>query len=279
MDITIKTPMVVDKAVAFFKTAGSMIVKGAHVASTFIKVHAPLITLIAGTALTVTGFVLAWIFRKKEGKNEADAEKAKEFEDETKKQKAVRIVKKMIPIASFILGTGLQITSFIISAGRISALSKALAAALNAGSVLGTAKLAVDEDVSQEKKDAIEAARTQFSFSVCDTRAYTAKDPYFSFVQLNKQLDFVKTRLCNFGTLTWNDILCQFGLESTPAGFTIGWTSPDEYGYVLVDPYNKEIDEHDAILGSMTSDLQGYRIFFTGMHSLVDTAYKVEGEV
>ena len=96
---------------------------------------------------------------------------------------------------------------------------------------------------------------------------------------MKKQLDFVKTRLCNFGTLTWNDILCQFGLESTPAGFTIGWTSPDEYGYVLVDPYNKEIDEHDAILGSMTSDLQGYRIFFTGMHSLVDTAYKVEGEV
>ena len=279
MDITIKTPMAVDKAVAFFKTAGATILKGAHVVSTFVKVHAPLITLIAGTALTVTGFVLAWIFRKKEGKNESDAEQAKAFEDETKKQKAVRIVKKMIPIASFILGTGLQITSFIISAGRISALSKALAAALNAGSVLGTAKLAADEDISQEKRDAIEAARTQFSFSVCDTRAYTAKDPYFSFVQLKKQLDFVKTRLCNFGTLTWNDILCQFGLESTPAGFTIGWTSPDEYGYVLVDPYNKEIDEHDAILGSMTSDLQGYRIFFTGMHSLVDTASKVEGEV
>ena len=279
MDITIKTPMVVDKAVAFFKTAFAVISRGAHVALNFVKVHAPLITLIAGTVLTITGFVLAWIFRKKEGKQEAVTEQMKEFEEpETKKQKAIRIVKKVAPIAAFIIGTGLQITSFIISAGRINSLSKALAAALNAGSVLGTAKIASEEELPPEKKEAIEAARNQFSFQVVDTRAYTPKDPYFSLLQLRKQLDFMKTRLTNFGSITWNDLLCQFGLESTPAGYTIGWTSPEEYGYVLVDPYNKEITDHDMTLAACTGDLQGYRIFFTGMHSLVDTAYKVEGE-
>lgn len=274
MEIRIQTPMIVDKAVMFFKTSGAVISKGFHVAITFMKVHAPLITLIAGTAFAIAGFVTAWILRKRQGVKET--ENTYILPNETKKQKAIRITKLVLPIALFVIGTSLQITSFIISAGRISALSKALASALNAGSVLGTAKLAAE--TSEEEKKAIDVARNTFSIDISQTRAYTDKDPYYSIVQLKNQLTHFKNMISIHGTVTWNDLKRQLGFESTPEGYVIGWSCADDFNYVMVNPQGEEIDEHNMTMAAITGDLQGYRIYFLGMCSLTQDLYKVEGE-
>ena len=274
MEIRIQTPMIVDKAVMFFKTSGAVISKGFHVAVTFMKVHAPLIALIAGTAFAIAGFVTAWILRRRQGIKEVEATYIPP--EETKKQKAIRITKLVLPIALFVIGTSLQITSFIISAGRISALSKALASALNAGSVLGTAKLAAE--TSEEEKKAIDVARNTFSIDISQTRAYTDKDPYYSLVQLKNQLTHFKNMISIHGTVTWNDLKRQLGFECTPEGYVIGWKSADDFNYVIVDPQGEEVDEHHMTLAAITGDLQGYRAYFLGMCSLTQDLYKVEGE-
>lgn len=254
----IKTPMVFDKILAFFKTAGKVISKAAHIAFNFCKIHAPLICLIAGTALTVAGFIAAWIWRKHAGPDQ-------------------HIAKTILPISLFVVGTGLQIVSFIISAGRINALSKALAAAMDAGAVLGTATLAKDSDIPESDREVIDVARNAFSRKLADQKFYDKIAPYGSVKATTNAINHCRIRLRNFGALTWNDVLLQLGYEAVPEGYTIGWTDPLDFNLVIVDNFGNEATENGMALDAVRDNIQNYRIFFQGMKSLVDpkTGYKV----
>lgn len=252
----IKIPTVVTKVVDFIKQIFSKIV---HVC----KVHAPLILLIAGTTLAVAGFITAWIWRKKLGQDPDQ-----------------RISKTIIPIALFTAGMALQVVSFIVSAGRINALSKALAAAMDAGAVLGTTYVASSDDSDASQREVIDIARDKFSRKLVDQKYYDRVAPYASVKATNNGINHCRTRLRNFGALTWNDVLKQLGYPTVPEGYTIGWDDPLEFNLVVVDNFGHEANENAMALDALNDNLQNYRIYFQGMHSLVDpgVGYKVGGQ-
>lgn len=254
----------VDKIALFVKTCGSKVIKAGVKMLTACKIHAPLIALIGGTVLAVSGFIMAWIWRKKAGELGTQ-----------------HIIKTIAPIALFTAGMGLQILSFVISSGRINALSKALAAALDAGAVLGTAKLSADFQQNQDRAEAVEVARDAFSRKIVDQRYYNPNVPYGGVENILSGIRHCRTRLTNFGSLTWNDVLKQLGYDTVDEGYTIGWRNKEDFGVVFVDNFGNEVDQNGMVRDALWDNIKNYRIYFQGMQSLVDpnTRFKVTGEV
>lgn len=266
MEYTIHTPKAVDVLINALKSAGHTMSHAAKTIAHFCSVHAPVILFAAGCAAVIGGFILAWFWR------------TKKYEE-----KKERIIKTATPIAVFVLGLALQIVGMVIAGNRINALSKALTAAMNAGAALCTAEvIGKNADATDEEKaeaaEQVEAARNIFRYRVTDTRVYNENDPYNSIVILKNQLANASTRIVNFGSVTWNEVLQSIFGKSVPEGYTIGWTNVDEFKYVIVDPYGVEQSMHEFVREALTNDLQGWYIYFLGMHSLADKAYKVEGE-
>ena len=257
MNITVKTPMIIDKAVQGLKLFFQSMHTDLRNVLTFCKVHSPLLALIAGTGLTVAGFVTAFIWRKRQGA----------CPPETKQEKRKKIIQNIASIAMFVLGTGLQVVSYIISAGRISALAKALATALNAGSVLGMASMKADGSEG-ENAEKLNIARDTFSIRVEDLPCYQDWNGYHSYEVFNNIMNSLKRRVNLGERISWNEVMRQLYLNQTDWGSDIGWNQSGEMNWYMVDGWGNEVTEHDQLWASLTGNLKNYRVYFTGMHSL-----------
>lgn len=274
MEIVVKTPMKFDKLINGMKTAVKAIKAGCtkfkvfgQMVIGFCKTHAPLILLVAGTVLAIGGFVVSYISRKKQGKREIEA---KDNEEELRKLKKKHLIINIISVSLFVIGCAANIGSYIISAGRIDALAKALASAMTAGSGLAMASIAAKKDANivAAEEERLDIARDNFSLRIGDIPCYKSWDGYLSYETFTNLINHLKRRLGLGLRVSWNDVLLQLNIPKTDWGYDIGWSNPEEFNWIVVDPYGNECTDTDQLWASVSGNFDKYRLFFLGMHNL-----------
>lgn len=263
MEFTVKTPMVLDKVISAIRAASSIVKRGLQIALGFCKTHAPLIFLIGGVALAVAGFICSFIFRKKQG---AECEAADVEQDKELKKK--HLVQNIVSVGLFTVGTALEIVSYIISAGRINALARALAGALTGGSILAAASLNPGEERTVEEEQRLEVARDNFSFHVEDIPSYRSYDGYYSYEVFTHLMNQLKRRLSLGMRVSWNDVMIQLAMSKKDWGYDIGWSDEDEFKWIMVDPWGRECSDTEELWASVSGNFANYRIYMLGMHNL-----------
>lgn len=257
MNITVKVPAIAEKIVKGFKLFFQSMRTDFRNVLSFCKLHSPLIALVAGTALSIAGFVTAFIWRKRQGAIPPD----------TRQEKRRKLIQNIVSIGMFVAGTALQIVSYVISAGRISALAKALATALNAGSVIGMAGMK-SQEASENDTEKLNLARDVFSIRVEDLPCYQDWSGYHSYEVFTNIMNGLKRRINLGERISWNDVMRQLYLDQTDWGGEVGWNHPEEMNWIMVDGWGNEVTEHDQLWASLTGNLKDYRIYFVGMHNL-----------
>lgn len=241
--------------------------------SRFLTKNGSLILTIAGVGINLTATSLAFYWGVKD-------QKERDFsvtpDEELAAQKKMK--KHVIAVAAMsIAANAATVGGFIIDQKRISGLSKALVAAMNAlpAAAVGVTSLREEDDLVGTEKVAAE----KFSFSLSDLGfSETEIDMYGRLNDLNHHIEFLSRLHSKNDPITYNDLASRITNKYHPTdyGYTIGWRDVESIKWVYIGA-NGELLTFDEARCYTLKGLGSVRIMFTNLENLTDRFYKADG--